>query len=129
MGDKALFVMIDDDIDDHEIFNMALQDIDKPLKCLFFSDCESALAHFNSGPVTAPGFVFIDIGLPRINGDECLQQLQQLKEFDNPWIIIYSTSIPAEWKPKLEQIGVDRCIQKTGSIPALVDEIEHLMLA
>jgi DNA-binding NtrC family response regulator len=126
MGNKRLFVMIDDDTDDHEIFQMALNDLNRPVKCLFFPDCESALAHFSSKSVTPPGYVFIDINLPRINGDECLLQLQKLREFDSPCIIIYSTSIPDEWKPRLKKIGVDKFIQKTGSIHALTDQIQHL---
>jgi DNA-binding response OmpR family regulator len=129
MRNKGLFVMIDDDTDDHEIFEWAIKELEKPVKTLFFPDCESALAHFSSKGVTPPGYVFIDINLPRINGDECLQQLQKLREFDNPCIIIYSTSIPDEWKPRLERIGVDRFIQKTGSVPALVDQIQHLIRA
>jgi hypothetical protein len=51
MGNKGLFVMIDDDTDDHEIFQMALNDLNRPAKCLFFPDCESALAHFSSKSV------------------------------------------------------------------------------
>ncbi|WP_084439901.1 response regulator [Dyadobacter alkalitolerans] len=76
MGNKGLFVMIDDDTDDHEIFEMALQELKKPVQCLFFPDCESALAHFSSKSVTPPGYVFIDINLPRIDGGQCLEQLQ-----------------------------------------------------
>jgi len=127
MGNKELFVMIDDDTDDHEIFEIALRDTNSDFKCIFFPDCESALAYFSSKAVTPPGYVFIDINLPRINGDECLQQLQKLREFDNPCIVIYSTSIPDQWKPRLEQIGVDRFIQKKGSVQALIDDIKHLV--
>ncbi|KQS27651.1 response regulator [Dyadobacter sp. Leaf189] len=129
MGNKGLFVLIDDDTDDHEIFKMALDDVDKNLECLFFPDCESALAHFDSGPVMAPGFVFVDISLPRINGAQCLQQLQRLQEFDSPVIIIYSTTIPEEWKPQLETIGVDKFIEKTGPISALTTQLQHLLQA
>jgi CheY-like chemotaxis protein len=126
MGNKGLFVMIDDDPDDHEIFKMALDDLDQSLKCLFFTDCESALAHFSTAGVMPPGYVFIDINLPRMDGGECLQQLQKLSEFDSPCIVIYSTSIPMEWKPRLAQIGVDKFIEKTESLSSLVEKIQQL---
>ena len=129
MGNKALFVLIDDDIDDYEIFKMAISDVDKPLQCIYFPDCESAVAHFSQPSVTPPGYVFVDINLPRTSGDECLQQLQSLKAFDDPCIIIYSSSIPEEWKPRLKTIGVNKFVEKQGSIPLLVDQIQHLMLA
>jgi response regulator RpfG family c-di-GMP phosphodiesterase len=129
MGNKGLLVLIDDDMDDQEIFKMALDDINQPLKCIFFRDCESAVAHFSQQSVATPGYVFVDINLPRTSGDECLQQLQNLKAFDDPCIIIYSTSIPNEWKPRLKNIGVDMFVEKTGSLPLLVDQIQHLMQA
>jgi hypothetical protein len=44
MGNKGLLVLIDDDTDDHEILKMAVDELDRPPECLFFSDCESAIA-------------------------------------------------------------------------------------
>ena len=120
--------MIDDDTDDHEIFKMAIDELKEPLTCLFFTDCESAVKHFDNTGATPPGFVFIDINLPRIDGGECLQHLKRLSDFDNPCIIIYSTSIPPEWKPRLERIGVNRFIEKTDSLRALVEKIHELIL-
>ena len=126
MGDKKLFVMIDDDTDDHEIFSMALSELVKPLKCLFFKDCESAVAYFSQQSASAPGYVFIDLNLPRIPGDECLVHLQKLQEFDSPRIIVYSGPVPEEWRERFKQIGVDQFIEKTGSISELVGELKQL---
>jgi|GEM_PF-3211345 len=46
MENKPLIVMIDDDTDEHEIFNMAMEDLAEPIECLYFTDCESAIAYF-----------------------------------------------------------------------------------
>ena len=126
MKDANLVVMIDDDTDDHEIFSMALSEIKAPVNCLFFQDCEHALAHFNE-EVNAPGYVFIDLNLPRIDGGECLAKLQKLKEFDHPCIIIYSSGIPVEWQDNLVALGVDKFMEKSGSIPALVEQLKQLL--
>ncbi|CAG5072996.1 hypothetical protein DYBT9623_04527 [Dyadobacter sp. CECT 9623] len=126
MSNKGLFVMIDDDTDDHEIFKMALDDLGRSVDCLFFSDCESAIRYFSKPAASTPGYVFIDLSLPRIAGDRCLQELQKLKEFDHPCIVVYSTSIPKEWQSRLSNLGVDKFIEKTFSVPTLVDEIRHL---
>ncbi|NIJ52527.1 response regulator [Dyadobacter arcticus] len=127
MGNSKLAVMIDDDTDDHEILSMALQELDPNLSCLFFSDCESAVAHFKNGSATPPGYVFLDLHLPRVDSDQCLLHLQQLKAFDNPSIIIYSGSIPEQWHTRLDQLGVDKYIKKTGSIPELIDSIQSVI--
>ncbi|MCE6989851.1 response regulator [Dyadobacter sp. CY323] len=127
MGNKQLLVMIDDDIDDHEIFRMALNEIGEPVQCQFFVDCESAIAHFLKNTSTPPGYVFIDIRLPRLNGDQCLQELQQLKQFDSPLLVVYSSSIPPEFRSKLAKVGVDKFLEKTGSIQLLANRIEELL--
>lgn len=119
--------MIDDDTDDHEIFKMAVDDLDEPLNCLFFEDCESALAHFSQHTATPPSYVFIDLKLPRLDGDQCLSQLQQLRQFDSPALVVYSSSIPEEWREKLSKIGVDKIIQKTDSIQELTSHIHDLV--
>lgn len=129
MGNKGLLVMIDDDTDDHEILKMAIEGLDRPMECVFFPDCESAIAHFSKNAVVEPGYVLIDLKLPRTDGDECLKQLQKLRRFDNPQIVIYSSSIPDDWRPRLLNIGVDHFIQKTDSLPALVHSIQDVINA
>lgn len=121
--------MIDDDTDDHEIFKMAIDELREPLDCLFFADCESAIAHFANHTATPPGYVFIDLKLPRIDGDQCLRELATLRQFDDPLLIIYSSSIPEEWRGKLAQMGVDEFIEKSESIPELAGQIQSLVNA
>ena len=118
--------MIDDDVDDHEIFEIALAEIDRTMSILHFIDCESALSHFSDPDSEPPGFVFVDINLPRMTGGVCLENLQNLRQFDNPKIVIYSSSIPVEWKRKLEEIGVHDFLEKTGSLTDLRDKLSLL---
>lgn len=127
MGNKGLLVMIDDDTDDHEILKMAVEELDRPIQCQFFPDCESAIAHFSENVAVTPGYVLIDLKLPRIDGDQCLEQLQKLRRFDNPQIVIYSSSIPDDWRLRLSQIGVDHFVQKTESLPVLMNSIQEII--
>lgn len=76
--------MIDDDTDDYEIPKMALSNLDRPIDCLFFPDCESAIAHISGNAVIPPGYVFIDLKLPRLDGEQGLEQLEKLRSFDEP---------------------------------------------
>jgi len=46
----------------------------------------------------------------------------------NPKIIIYSSSIPNEWKDKLGQGGVDEFLEKTGSLSALKEKLVAVFL-
>jgi len=127
MKDRDLLVVIDDDTDDHEIFNIAISEIKRPLKCLFFPDCEQAMAHFRELDAETPSLVFIDLNLPRVNGRECLQNLQTISTFDHPQVIIYSGSVPDHLKQGLEDLGVDSFMEKSGSISTLVGQITDLL--
>src|SRR5690349_1374861 len=127
MGNNTLLVMIDDDTDEHEIFKMAVDDLNDQIDCLYFTDCESAIAHFSQPNATAPSCVFIDLKLPRLMGDECLRQLQQLRQFDDPFLVVYSSSIPDDLREKLSRWGVDKVMQKTDSIPELTSEIQQVL--
>lgn len=122
-----LLVMIDDDMDEHEIFQMAIEDLKEPVECLYFTDCESAIAHFSSQSATPPSWVFMDLKLPRIYGDECLQQLQQLRQFDHPFLVVYSSSIPEDLLEKLTNSGVDKVIQKADSVAQLSKQIQEVV--
>jgi DNA-binding NtrC family response regulator len=112
MADRSLIIMIDDDTDDQESFKMTVEDFEGALDCLFFPDCESAIAHFSDPDALPPGYVFIDLKLPRVDGDECLKQLQQLSQFDEPTLVIYSSSIPDDWRDKLSRMGVIKLYKK-----------------
>lgn len=129
MAKQTLLVLIDDDTDDQEIFKMAVDDLGKPINCLFFADCESAIAHFSQQTAGPPSCVFIDMKLSRQDADQCLQQLQQLRQFDNPFLVVYSSSIPANLQERFERFGVDKVIQKTDSISELTTHIEEAISA
>lgn len=119
--------MIDDDTDEHEIFRMAIGDLKEPVRCLYFTDCDSALAYFPQPNATPPSWVFVDLKLPRLYGDECLRQLQQLRQFDSPFLVVYSSSLPDDLQQKLANSGVDKVIQKTDSIPELARQIQEIV--
>lgn len=127
MGNNRLLVLIDDDWDEHEIFKMAVDDLDAPLSCLFFTDCESAIAHFSQQTATPPGFVFMDFKLPKIDGDQCLAELKKLKQFDQPLVIILSSSLPSDWQKKLLDTGADQFIEKSWSVDQLSKRIRALV--
>lgn len=119
--------MIDDDTDEHEIFNMAIKDLKETIDCLYFTDCESAVAHFSRAGAEAPSHVFIDLKLPRLEGEQCLAQLQQIRQFDDPFTVVYSSSIPDDLKEKLTRSGVDKIMEKTDSIPELAQQTQQVV--
>jgi len=70
--------LIDDDIDDQEIFGMALRDLDKSIHCIFANDGIQALEKLSTETSFVPDYIFIDFNMPRMNGIEFLKRVRQL---------------------------------------------------
>ncbi len=85
-----IFLLIDDDADDSELFREALEETDKsiPLHCA--ENGEEALKLLNE--INKPGIIFLDINMPRMNGWECLKKLKANESYKHIPVIMYSTS-------------------------------------
>ena len=88
-------VIIDDDSDDLEIMKEALSHVDSSLLCISFVYPDEAIRLLARELILLPDYIFIDINIPRISGQECLATLRKIKEFDDVPIIMYSTSMPS----------------------------------
>jgi CheY-like chemotaxis protein len=64
--------LVDDDLEDQEIFDMALSDTKIKAELLCFDDAYTVMDNikFSEGK---PDFIFLDLNMPKINGHECLQ--------------------------------------------------------
>lgn len=87
---KLFFLLIDDDIDDSELFNEALNEVDDSAVFYHADSCENALKKLNE--LNLPEIIFLDINMPRMNGWEFLRVLKHNKLFRNIPVIMYSTT-------------------------------------
>lgn len=87
---NIIFLLIDDDADDSELFREALQETDPsiPLHCA--ENGEEALKLLKE--IDKPDIIFLDINMPRMNGWECLKKLKSSSEYKQIPVIMYSTS-------------------------------------
>jgi iron complex outermembrane receptor protein len=84
--------LIDDDMDDHEIFSYAMEKADENVQCVFANDGIHALEKINSEEAFVPDFIFIDVNMPRMNGRQCLLELKKIDRLKNTPVFMYSTS-------------------------------------
>ena len=82
-------LLIDDDEDDHIVFKLAMSEVDQSIQ-LFY--CNSVDNISQVIVQTRPQLIFLDINLPRINGIECLQDLQKDDIGKIIPVIMYSSS-------------------------------------
>ena len=84
--------LIDDDIDDQDIFIQALHSIDKTIQVSCAKDGQDALDKINEPGFIAPDLIFLDLNMPRVNGKQFLAAYKQFDSCKNVPVIIYSTS-------------------------------------
>ena len=86
------FLLIDDDVDDRELFYEALASVSPVIQCDLAGDAEEALSKLRSKETDAPDMIFLDINLPVMTGWQFLKSLKDQDAYKNIPVIMYSTS-------------------------------------
>ncbi|HET7180131.1 MAG TPA: response regulator [Chryseosolibacter sp.] len=81
---------VDDDDEDIEIFVEAMRDIDPSILCLIARSADEALQILNAD-IDLPSYIFLDINMPKIDGNTCLREIKNDKRFSQIPVIMYST--------------------------------------
>jgi len=117
---KALqLFLIDDDLDDQEIFCMALESIDATIRCTTANDGIEGIQALQSDKSLKPDFIFIDINMPRMNGFDCLRQIKELGIADSAKMIMYSTTSDPKMIELSKQLGANDFMIKPSSLAFL----------
>lgn len=86
-----IILYADDDSDDREIFAEILEEIDPEISLVEASDGRETINILAQGIL--PDLIFLDINMPRLNGEETLVEIRKDKRFKNTKVVIYSTSV------------------------------------
>jgi CheY-like chemotaxis protein len=111
-------LLIDDDPDDQEIFCMALEDMGRKVNCMFAHDGVDALKKLKTGD-QLPDFIFIDMNMPRMNGNECLAKIKQESHLKEIPVYMYSTSADPDAVAETQRLGAAGFIVKPTSVSEL----------
>lgn len=119
-------LMVDDDIDDREIFQEVIKKIDSSLQLKFAEDGEQALGILHSETVD-PDVIFLDFNMPKLNGLDCLRALKSNKRTQRIPVIIYTTSVDREHEKVALMLGADHCVKKMTNFTDLCAEVNRLL--
>ncbi|MGC1244549.1 MAG: response regulator [Chryseosolibacter sp.] len=81
---------VDDDEEDIEIFCDAVREIDPSIICVAAKSAEEALQILNSD-IALPEYIFLDINMPKMDGNACLKEIKKDYRLSNIPVIMYST--------------------------------------
>ncbi|WP_106593960.1 response regulator [Dyadobacter jiangsuensis] len=123
---NIMIFLVDDDVDDQEIFLLTMQDTGADVECEFACDGIQALEKLG-GDSYQPHLIFIDINMPKMNGMELLVELKQNPRLVKTPIYMYSTSDQKEIVTKCMELGASGFMKKSPDINELRRDFSQLI--
>ncbi len=114
--------VVDDDLDDTEIFQEVLSFIDPTIQCSTAENGRDALEKL-SRVTFIPDLIFLDLNMPRMDGKECLRKLKENLILRNIPVIIYTTSSQSKDIEETMGAGAIKFITK----PLNVNDLEKIL--
>jgi CheY-like chemotaxis protein len=108
---KKTILLVDDDIDDLEIFCSALEGIELDAECFTARNGQDALQKLTSGEVK-PEIIFLDLNMPLMNGKQFLKEIKQKPVLNNIPVVILSTSSDPESINETKKLGASHFLTK-----------------
>jgi CheY-like chemotaxis protein len=112
-------LLIDDDLDDQEIFMLALEKVDSELRCVVANNGYEGLKYLNTTSNPLPSYIFLDLNMPLMNGKECLIEIKKHSYLKHIPVVIYTTSSLQDDIIQTQKLGASDFITKPSSIPEL----------
>jgi CheY-like chemotaxis protein len=120
-------LIIDDDIEDQEIFIEAVKDVDKSIECETALSGENAFTRFQSPLVAMPDLIFLDMNMPKLNGKQVLREIKQHDRFASIPVIMYSTSFAPRDIEEIRHLGAVHHLLKPSRFDELCNALKYLL--
>lgn len=85
-------MIVDDDIEDQELFVDAVNEVDDTIECISVYNGEEALNFLKNGESLLPDYIFLDLNMPILNGIQCLAEIRKTETLHHIPVFIYTTS-------------------------------------
>jgi CheY-like chemotaxis protein len=109
--------LIDDDIDDQEIFLSVLEQVDPSIQCYTAANGQEAIHKLESEQVK-PDLIFLDLNMPLMNGKQFLKACSSLNSCKEIPVIILTTSSDTKSLEETKQLGAKDYITKPDKFSA-----------
>lgn len=123
--ERPVVLLVDDDLDDREIFAEALFHAGNDVELSLKKDGEELMSYLAETAVV-PDLIFLDLNMPRKNGKECLTEIQKDDRFRNIPVIIYTTSINPMDVEETFHVGASYFFRKPPSFQELTSLLSNI---
>lgn len=124
---KKVILLVDDDMDDQELFGEAMSIVDSAATCHFASDGEEGLRMLASGNFQCD-LIFLDLNMPKMNGKQFLAEIKKKNSAyrDIP-VVIFTTSLREKDGIETAELGASHFLTKPSSFGELCKQLENVL--
>lgn len=119
-------LLIDDDIEDQEIFNSALSILSDSIECVCFVNAKEALLKLDANELS-PDVIFLDLNMPLMSGQEFLMRIKNIDHLKEIPVIIFSTSSNLSTIATTKELGAIDFITKPNRFDALIEILKPII--
>lgn len=119
--------IIDDDIEDQEIFIEAVKEVSEHIRCSSSTSGEDALNDLEREMQTRPDLIFLDLNMPKLNGKQVLREIKNKPELKAIPVIMYSTSFAPRDIEEIRQIGAAHHLLKPSRFNDLCSALNTIL--
>jgi len=125
----GMFVLfIDDDPEDYEVFCEALKAFNSSAECLHALNGYEALNILKNVLFVLPEYIFLDVNMPVMGGEECIINLKKNPKFKDIPVIVYSTTANAGEIATFKKLGAEHFVVKPPRFEKLVDILKKILI-
>lgn len=116
-------IIADDDDDDSLFLFQALLSLQRELTIITVPNGQQLVNILES---VSPGFIFLDINMPKKNGFEALKHIRSIKGVNYPTVIMCSTSTSTSQIKLSKELGADMYITKPSDLEGLNKIVDNI---
>ena len=116
-------LLVDDDEDDRNLFFDAAKEVDEAIVCVGMRNGQEALAYLRDPGNPLPDYIFLDLRMPGLSGQQCLEEIKKdVRLMDIP-VMIYTTSRNVRESIELKKLGAAHFMSK----PISPDDVYYMI--
>lgn len=127
--DNLSLFLVDDDIDDQTIFLEALSELNLISQVKVFDNGVDLMADLLDPNSSLPDIIYLDLNMPMMNGEECLQDIRNEPSLAKLLVVIYSGFFDEAKIKLLKEIGANGFLRKPSSYNKLKVLLERSILS
>jgi CheY-like chemotaxis protein len=116
-------LLVEDDVDDRILFFEAARDFDPTITFAAAADAEEALMWLRDVNKPLPDFIFLDLRMPGLSGQQCLVEIKKDPRLAPVPVIVFTTSRDLRESIVLKNLGAAHFMSK----PVSPDEVYYMI--